>query len=325
MSCDRTKPLLGAYADGACTQAEADLVAGHLEDCADCRKRLQEIEEMTNMLRRSVAADAAPPGLWASVQETLDEEDARVAATAPSAKWSGTSWRQLAIAASVILLVAVSLSRSWWPASDPERVVHEAVNDFITYRLSKRELDVASGSARANTEWFEGKIAFQLPAIKEEIAGFGLLGSRLCWLLDRRLGALTYEKDGHLAALYVMSGRGLKTPEASFEAAAHAEVSVHRIGGLTSIVWRRHGLVYALVSDLPLAKLLPFTAALNRSEQARPVEHDVPRRPLRLASVQFPAQEARRGRDDLGVEHVIAAGSALPPTWTVALPMHGHR
>ncbi|MGI9384821.1 MAG: anti-sigma factor family protein [Methyloligellaceae bacterium] len=261
MTCDRTEPLLGAYADGACIDEEADLVVRHLETCPDCRKRLQELEEMTEMLRRSVVADEAPPELWASVQGTLDEEDARVAAMAP--RWSGATLRRFAIAASVILMVAVSLSGSWWPASDPERVVHEAVNDFITYRLSNRELDVASGNPGANKDWFKGKIAFRLPAVKAEVAGFELRGSRLCWLLDRRLSALTYEKGGHLASLYVMSGHGLKTPEADFEPAARADISVHRIGGLTSVVWRRDGLVFALVSDLPVGELLPFTAALN--------------------------------------------------------------
>lgn len=266
MSCDRIEPLLGAYSDGACGQEESALVGRHLETCPDCRKRLRELEEITEMLRRSAAADEVPPELWASVQDTLDEEDARVAAAAAS--WSGAALRRLAIAASVILMVAVSLSGSWWPASDPERVVREAVNDFITYRLSKRELDVASGNAGANARWFEGKIAFRLPAVKAEVAGFGLRGSRLCWLLDRRLSALTYEKGGHLASLYVMSGRGLKTPEAAFERAARAEISVHRIGGLTSVVWRRDGLVFALVSDLPVGELLPFTAALNEPEHA---------------------------------------------------------
>ena len=322
MSCDRTQPLLGVYADGACTEVEADLVAGHLEDCADCRKQLQEPEEMTKMLRRSVAADSTPPELWASVQETLDQEDARVAARAP--RWSGASWRQLAIAASVILVVAVSLSRSWWPASDPERVVHEAVNDFITYRLSNRELDVASRSPSANLQWFEGKISFQLPPIMEKVAGFELHGGRLCWLLDRRLSALTYKKDGHVASLYVMSGRGLKTPEASFEKAASAEISVHRIGGLTSVVWRRHGLVYALVSGLPLAKLLPFTAALNKPEQAVPIEYDGRRPHLVFASTYPSGKNTLPGREASPGDIVIAAKPTLPLQQTVELPMQGH-
>ncbi len=267
MTCERIEPLLGAYSDGACRDAEACEVHRHLETCAACRRRLAELDEIRSMLRLEVAGETAPSGLWASVGRALDEED-RTGAARKGATRSVPRLRPLALAASVMLMVAITLSGSWWPTGGAEAVVREPVNDFVTYRLSHRALDIASRDPRANARWFEGKIAFRLPAIETKVAGFELLGSRLCWLLDRRLSALTYQKDGRLLSLYVMSGAGLRLPVATFEPAARGEVSVHHMDALVSVIWRRDGLVYALVSDLPVRELLPFAAAYGADATA---------------------------------------------------------
>ena len=71
-SCDRKfdEALLTGYLDGALTQAEDQLVRIHLEECADCRRlidELRELREATMTTRFELPADdqwnEAPRGL----------------------------------------------------------------------------------------------------------------------------------------------------------------------------------------------------------------------------------------------------------------------
>lgn len=72
---DQVRPILSAYLDGELTQADSQRVRIHLEDCAACRRELDELGRV-----RELAADLRflePP------EEKMDEMEKRVTVRAP--------------------------------------------------------------------------------------------------------------------------------------------------------------------------------------------------------------------------------------------------
>lgn len=90
---------LNDYADGLLPEAEREEARRHLADCAGCRARLEELQEL---LRRAAELPAArlERDLWPDVQSELRPARPR--------------WRQLLpLAASVVLVSAAALSALW--------------------------------------------------------------------------------------------------------------------------------------------------------------------------------------------------------------------
>jgi predicted anti-sigma-YlaC factor YlaD len=48
---DQVQPMLSAYLDGELTQADAQRVRIHLEDCAECRRALEELGRVRELAR----------------------------------------------------------------------------------------------------------------------------------------------------------------------------------------------------------------------------------------------------------------------------------
>ena len=111
--------LLSAYLDGELAAGEWPAVEQHLDGCAGCRDRLEDLR----LLARVTADEEAPPvpgGLAARVVQRLDEE---LATATPSAgmrrhrpPWL---WRGGPLAAAASLFAAAILWRLWLSAPAP--------------------------------------------------------------------------------------------------------------------------------------------------------------------------------------------------------------
>src|SRR5262245_43420469 len=60
MRCHDAAGLIDPYMDGELDAAEAARVASHLEDCASCRRQLDERESLRQLLRGLPYYDAPP-------------------------------------------------------------------------------------------------------------------------------------------------------------------------------------------------------------------------------------------------------------------------
>ena len=176
-------------------------------------------------------------------------------------------WPAMATAAAslAVLLIAVVglISLPGQQTVQPTALVVEPVNDFITYRLSGRPLDVESADPAELAQWFTGKTEAGVPRDIPAPPGFRLVGSRLCYFLNRRLAALMYQSDAGLLSLYVMSDHDIVMPEARFDAAVGRTLSSHRVNDHTSLIWRNGGRVYVLVSDLPEPDMRRFLEGMQ--------------------------------------------------------------
>lgn len=268
MTCEQVRERLFEHLDGVGEAGERAAIGAHLEGCPDCAAELRVIEGTEQRMRHELAGERAPADLWDRVMATIAADDA----VKPRGRRFGWPAMAAAAASLAVLLIAVVglVSLPGQRTVQSTALVVEPVNDFITYRLSGRPLDVESADPTELAQWFTGKTDTGVPREIPAPPGFRLVGSRLCYLLNRRLAALMYRTDAGLLSLYVMSDHDIVLPEARFDAAAGRALSSHRVNDHTSLIWRNGGRVYVLVSDLPEPDMRRFLEGMQAAMEDVP-------------------------------------------------------
>ena len=109
MTCDQIRELLPEHLLGTLEGPEDLEVRRHLRGCAACRDERMKLEEGVSALSRAVHDQEPPPGLRDRVLGTLGEEwEESVPAMPVPSRGAGrerSSWRALAVAAALILVV----------------------------------------------------------------------------------------------------------------------------------------------------------------------------------------------------------------------------
>lgn len=325
VACDHARSyVLGARRD----EMPPVWIAQHLQECPACRAFAGAVDRTETSLRSVWARESAPPELWQRILRTIDSDDTRAGAvtaklTAASSGIArlaaflgldrpGVLWRPLVgvVVASLLLVVVIADPLGTWRHGDVAPIVREPINDLITYRMSRRALDIASDDPHVISEWLTGKIDFLLPQPVPEIAGYHLVGSRLCYILNRRLSALMYQRGEHFVSLYIMSRERLDLPSGADEKITDWKITVHEHKGYTSLVWQEGSLAFALVSDLSRRDLLPAAVDLRRGWDNGRVSRV---RPFGTpgADVLIKASDrVRQGRTNFFIAH---AGGRLAP------------
>lgn len=263
MTCTEIPHQLEMFVDGELPSESKRLVQLHLESCETCQARVDELRAQAAMIVMSQRQERAPSDLWARIEAKLPEGASDPGIIRPAIWWRDKI-RPLTLAASITLLLGIGAGAGWWQFSTDYSVVAAPVQDFTTYRLSGRALDVESADPSVIQAWFEERLAFELPEVKARVAGFDLVGGRLCWFLDRRVSALAYQRGDQVISVYVMADHDLPLPETTFEPQLSISRSVHKVDDVNNLIWRHDDLVFTVVSDLREADLSIFLAALAR-------------------------------------------------------------
>ena len=248
MSCDYTRTVLHGYLDGELDAARAAEFERHLENCRECENSLTAAEALRAALQRSSLYESAPISLRTKIRAGLDAATASESPRIPA-------WRWLAVAASILVVAAIS----WyaWPrfqnsASSAPFTAAELIDAHVRSLQPGHLTDVASTDQHTVKPWFDGKLAFVPPVKDFSDEGFPLIGGRLDVLGGQNVAALVYSRRKHIINVFVLPTREPDTP-------------IHPPGlrqGYQWFHWRHQGMEYCAISDLTasdlheLAKLL---------------------------------------------------------------------
>jgi anti-sigma factor RsiW len=281
MTCNDYQSAVEAWIDGQCPADEAAELERHLQFCATCRSYADELETQRTQLRWALGGETAPPDLWPRIAARLGFP--RVVPQPARRDPHRLGTRQLLAAAAIITIVALG-ALTLVPAlpTDPgasrgdtpvHTVVDATVQDFVTFRLSERAYDIASSDPNETLAWFATRVSFELPPLEAHVLGYRLVGGRLCWLLDQRIGAFTYERDEQHITLYVMQADAMDMASASIDSVL-AKAGRGEQDGYRSLVWRQQGLIFSLVSEVSDEEMTRFSdaliAAVNQSDAKQP-------------------------------------------------------
>lgn len=72
-TCERIRPWLSAYADGELNKKQAAATHKHVCDCPSCERELEQLRQMTALLRESVECPEPSAALHASIMRAVSE------------------------------------------------------------------------------------------------------------------------------------------------------------------------------------------------------------------------------------------------------------
>jgi len=255
MNCDRARDLIGAYRDGELPPDERRAVAAHIETCKTCRDAAADDERVGRALRLRGRV-TAPAGLATRVQTMLDHTAAanrplpldikRTFTPPPLGRHTFRTWARQAgaIAAACVLSVAAT----WWVISgigQTDRIEREIVNAHIRSLLQDTTVQVASSDQHTVRPWFAGRIDFA-PAVKDlKAEGFLLIGGRLDYIGERRVGVIVYKRNLHLINVFLWPAATGTEPAPN----------VATRNGYNMMTWAQSGVTYWAISDLNAGEL----------------------------------------------------------------------
>jgi anti-sigma factor RsiW len=245
MRCDRARELIDAYADGELGGDDRASVASHLETCATCGPLLRDIAHTSSVLTQ-LGRQPAPADLAARVRRRL-----ATAAGERQKTWrsfvlpAAGIWRQ---AAALAACCAVSVFLTWsvvTSTAQADRLQQELLAAHMRSLLQDSPIQVASSNSHTVKPWFAGKVDVA-PEVKDLTAqGFPLLGGRLDYVHQQRVGALVYKRRMHVISVFVWRAPGSEDLPPSSASSS----------GYNLLRWTRGGVTYWAVSDLDGAEL----------------------------------------------------------------------
>lgn len=244
MSCDKVRPLIGPFRDGELSSLERRAVADHVSTCPACS---QAMDDDANLARHIAEGGAMhiPVDLQARVLAALDGEDLRAAAVSPNEKSSRRlviprSWMQ---AAAVVLACVLSATGGWQAAMTANRTDHfaqDVLQAHVRALVQDNPIQVASSDSHTVKPWFAGKVDVA-PNVKDlSPQGFPLIGGRLDYIGDKRVGVVVYKRHAHWVNVYMWPSKG--EPDSS--------PALSSRNGYNLLTWTRDGITSWAVSDL---------------------------------------------------------------------------
>lgn len=265
MKTGKTMSDLESYVDGECGLEEGLQIEAQLKRDAELAESAGQLETLNEMLRAHGEEVAAPTSLRSAVAEkyAITESETK---SVNGARPGMPGRRSFLIGAGGTLAAGVAglgvISNLGTPATQPESAVQTFFHDFETYLAKDKATDISETSMVRLAQWFGPRLPFQLPPVGSSGQEAALVGGRLCWLLERRLASLSYEGAHGSMVLYIMNADGITVPEGRKDPDLGQNVSWHRSAGNTSLVWRSNELLYVMVSQFEVRRLMSEARAL---------------------------------------------------------------
>lgn len=156
-----------------------------------------------------------------------------------------------ALAAAAVLIIAgpIVIYQHVVATRAAAALVNEAIGDHVRIVQAQRPLEVESSDSHRVRPWFEGRLEFSPVLSFSGDNEVPLRGGALAWFIDRKAAAFVYGLRAHTVTLFVFRPDGLPWPATGWERVGDREVYRAGSRGFTVVLWRAHGLGYALVSD----------------------------------------------------------------------------
>jgi anti-sigma factor RsiW len=251
MNCDRVQLLLNPYIDGELDLVSSLEIEEHLQECASCARRYQELLAVHTAASNTALSYAVPAGLEQRIRTSV-----RKANPAPPA-WAQLPWNRLAPAvglAAVLLILVVIFGRSWLAPSQEAMLAQQVETAHVNSLMANHLTDVASTDQHTVKPWFDGKLDFSPPVVDLAAQGFPLIGGRLDYLDNHPAAALVYRRNQHVINLFIWP--------ASDRSSA---LSASTINGYNLYQWNQSGMTFWAVSDLEKNQLKAFVELVQKN------------------------------------------------------------
>jgi anti-sigma factor RsiW len=242
--CREVHRLVTPYVDAEASSSEQDAVERHIRRCPACQRRVAAERTAREALKRHchsalVEGPAAPAALRA-----------KLASLPPEAAIIGRTWRQLALAAVLVLACGLALLAILTQSSTTvlaAQLAADHIKCFFT-TADRGGLDPARVG-----ELLRARYGLDVPVPPgSPVISLRLVGVRRCLSAEGRTAHLLYSWKGESVSLYTVPGD-------------NRSAATVRVFGHDARVWSRHNRTYVLVSQASAGDLGPVVAHMQRA------------------------------------------------------------
>jgi anti-sigma factor RsiW len=244
-----------AYFDGELDASSSIEVERHLEGCASCRHRLQELEYVRSVVRR-IPSQPAPAQLRRRIDRGLDHEDGTDGAhrsRLERIRWGGKPFWVGAVSgvagSAAAALIAMFLSS----ASGSEGLLQDLTTDQVRSLMASHLIDVASSDQHTVKPWFAGHTDVSPVVADFAEQGYRLIGGRADYLSGQRSAVVVYQHGRHIVNVFAWLASKEPLPVDTTRSGYHMTF------------WRLGDLDYCAVSDTGWPELRTLKRLLEES------------------------------------------------------------
>ena len=194
-----------AYFDGEVDAVSAVDIERHVEQCAECRELLTDLEQARTALRQDLSYAATPPALHARIMRALDRENVaqrprvdvgRLMSWRPRPFWRGafSGIGATAIAASIAFFLLAP------PITNP--LLDDLVSDHVRSLMPDHLIDVESTDKHTVKPWFSGHTDVSPVVADFAQQGYRLIGGRADYLEKQRAAVVVYQHGSHVINVF---------------------------------------------------------------------------------------------------------------------------
>lgn len=229
-----------AYFDGELDALSAADVERHCEACAECRERLEDLEQLRTALRQELTYAVTPPPLRARIMRALDRESTvqrprldagRLMRWRPRPFWQGafSGIAGTAIVAAIALLLLAP------PLSNP--LLDELVSAHVRSLMPEHLIDVESTDKHTVKPWFAGHTDVSPVVADFPQQGYRLIGGRADYFYRQRAAVVVYQHGSHVINVFSWAATNASLPKNTTRNGYHLAF------------WKTGNLAYCAVSD----------------------------------------------------------------------------
>jgi anti-sigma factor (TIGR02949 family) len=274
MTCDECGEQLGAYLDQELDAPARETVERHLSGCPRCRSSLEQLRELSVVLRRKLPTYDAPDLLRARIDSAVrslatgaPQRTVPAAATRTSTDREVRRWRLAALAASVLFVISTTYgalsTRGGGSDANPgqrsgDAIAHDVLSSHVRSLMPGHLTDVASTDRHNVKPWFNGRLDYSPPVYDFSDSGFPLVGGRVDYVGSRAVAVLVYQRRQHVISLFTWPAeRDAGTPDQRPQQTRQ---------GYHILSWTQGGMTRWAISDLNGEELKEFARLEQRTD-----------------------------------------------------------
>lgn len=249
MKCVKARTIVLAKDIGQFESFEIGDAEQHIAGCQLCHTYLQYNDRFQQFTKKRFSSSVTPPEIRELILDTLaaaENESANTPRTTMVRKWM--MWAAV-LAVGVIGGIAFLLNMTHQSESTARQLVSLLIQDQIASQMRENPFDVQTSDRVQLEQWFAKRVDFAVSIPLTQDAA--LRGGRLCYLLNKRVAFVVFEKESKLISAYILDGDGIDLSSLGQTASKNAKRFCRwSERGFNAILWNSNGLIYALVSSI---------------------------------------------------------------------------
>ena len=244
-----------AYFDAQVDALGAADIERHLENCAECRVLMQDLEQVRTLLRRDPVYARTPPALRFGIMRALDQENvagqsaktqSSEGGPAQGISWARarapSNWRMRSIwlgalggAGATAIAATIAFFLLIPPLTNP--LLDDLLSAHVRSLMPTHLIDVVSTDRHTVKPWFAGHADVSPVVADFEQQGYKLVGGRADYLDHQRSAVVVYQHGAHVINVFSWAGNGRRLPDDATRSGYHLTF------------WQADDLDYCAVSD----------------------------------------------------------------------------